>query len=226
MPIESATYVSQLVVSNPTGGDPRNTTDDHLRLIKAVLQNTFPSLSGAVNASQSDLNKLYNTTATSADINLLAGIAAAGNVLAHFPSGTKLPFYQPTPPAGWNVVTVQNDSMMRVVSSGSTGGTSGAGSGHSPILNNVVPSHTHNYSGSTGNNNVDHTHEYDRYDRSGITVGASINTVYAVNASTTRYSTGGQSQPHHHDYSGTTDGGSSNTNWQPRYMDFCIGSKV
>lgn len=47
MPLEPATHISDLVITNPTGGDPKSQGDDHLRLIKSVLQNTFPSLVGA-----------------------------------------------------------------------------------------------------------------------------------------------------------------------------------
>jgi len=44
MPIEVATYVSQLVSSNPVGvSDIVGQGDDHFRLLKAVIQNTFPN---------------------------------------------------------------------------------------------------------------------------------------------------------------------------------------
>ncbi len=41
MGLESATYVSDLVSSNPTGTDLESQGDDHLRLIKSSLQTTF-----------------------------------------------------------------------------------------------------------------------------------------------------------------------------------------
>jgi len=44
MTVESATYITQLNTAFPQGVDPRSRGDDHLRLIKAVLQNTFPGL--------------------------------------------------------------------------------------------------------------------------------------------------------------------------------------
>lgn len=48
MGLESATYISSLNVSNPVGAsDSRREGDDHLRLIKAVLKNTFPSAAQA-----------------------------------------------------------------------------------------------------------------------------------------------------------------------------------
>lgn len=44
MSLESASYISQLNSANPPAGDPVANAADHLRLIKAVLQTTFPSL--------------------------------------------------------------------------------------------------------------------------------------------------------------------------------------
>jgi hypothetical protein len=49
MGIESGTYVTDLVATNPPGTDPKSQGDDHLRLIKSVLKNTFPGADGAVN---------------------------------------------------------------------------------------------------------------------------------------------------------------------------------
>lgn len=43
MGLESATYIDDLDSSNPTSSDQRKQGDDHLRLIKSVLKNTFPN---------------------------------------------------------------------------------------------------------------------------------------------------------------------------------------
>jgi len=43
MALETATYIGQLVPTNPTGTDPKSQGDDQIRLIKQVLQNTFPN---------------------------------------------------------------------------------------------------------------------------------------------------------------------------------------
>lgn len=40
--LESATYIADLVETNPLAGDPKNQGDDHVRLIKSVLKNSFP----------------------------------------------------------------------------------------------------------------------------------------------------------------------------------------
>jgi hypothetical protein len=55
MSLESGTYISDLVVTNPPGTDPKSQGDDHLRLIKATLKNTFPNVAGAATASHTQL---------------------------------------------------------------------------------------------------------------------------------------------------------------------------
>jgi hypothetical protein len=93
MGLESATYISQLIATNPVGAvDDYATADDHLRLIKGVLQNQFPNfVAAAVNptdvelnllvgllASAAELNALDGYTGNTADLNVMAGAAAAG----------------------------------------------------------------------------------------------------------------------------------------------------
>ena len=47
MALESATFLSGLVATNPTGSDVKGQGDDHIRLIKAVLVATFPNATRA-----------------------------------------------------------------------------------------------------------------------------------------------------------------------------------
>ena len=47
MALESATYISGLVTTNPTGSDSISQGDDHLRLIKTVLKNSLPNITTA-----------------------------------------------------------------------------------------------------------------------------------------------------------------------------------
>jgi hypothetical protein len=57
MGLEAATYIEDLVGTNPTGSDDKNQGDNHLRLIKDVLQNQFPNLGdAAVTSSAAELN--------------------------------------------------------------------------------------------------------------------------------------------------------------------------
>ena len=45
MAVESASWVTQLVDTNPVVSDPVGEGDDHLRMLKTVLKNSFPSTS-------------------------------------------------------------------------------------------------------------------------------------------------------------------------------------
>lgn len=47
MALEAATFVNDLVITNPVSGDNVSQGDDHLRLLKSVLKDTFPNLSRA-----------------------------------------------------------------------------------------------------------------------------------------------------------------------------------
>lgn len=66
MALETGSYIDSLVATNPTATDALAQADDHLRLIKSTIKNTFPSITGAVNATQTELDILDgDTSATS-----------------------------------------------------------------------------------------------------------------------------------------------------------------
>lgn len=218
MSLETGTTISQLDSSNPTISDPVSQGDDHLKLIKAVLKAQFPGSGGAG----------FNTPilATEAQLNQLA---SAGSI---FPSGTKMPFYQASPPTGWSVTAIQNDSMMRVVSAAGTGGTSGVGAGHSPVQNDIVASHTHTFYGTTH----DHAITTTAHSHTNGMVDSGFQAVIGAGITIWKPSTSGDIQ----NTSSTTvvannalavAGGSNSLTgvvggWQPRYMDFCVGTRV
>jgi hypothetical protein len=57
MGLEAATFIHQLNAANPVGAsDPKGQGDDHLRMIKACLQATFPNIAGAVTPTHTQLN--------------------------------------------------------------------------------------------------------------------------------------------------------------------------
>jgi hypothetical protein len=58
MPLESATYIDELVSTNPAASDGLAQADDHLRLIKAVLLASFPNISGAADVTDVQLADL------------------------------------------------------------------------------------------------------------------------------------------------------------------------
>jgi len=47
MPLETASHVADLDPSNPVATDATAQGDDHLRLIKTALRNTFPNFTSA-----------------------------------------------------------------------------------------------------------------------------------------------------------------------------------
>lgn len=170
---------------------------------------------------------------------------------ASVPAGAVMLFASASAPTGWTQTTtdIANNRMLRVVNT--TGG--GSGGSHSPILNNVVPSHTHGFttglqsadhghSGSTGGVSADHAHatlHVTNYHPFGLSsIGGTSPGIIATNAyseiqweSTSGananhvhgFSTGGVSANHSH--SGSTDNGSSQTNWTPRYVDLIMCTK-
>jgi len=60
MSLESANLINELDPAWPTATDPVSQGDDHVRMIKHVLQTQFPNLTDAVTASSNDLNKGAN----------------------------------------------------------------------------------------------------------------------------------------------------------------------
>jgi len=71
---ETATYISQLVATNPVASDSVSVGDDHLRMLKTVLKTQFSGLSGttAVTATEAEMNYLdIATLGTSADSKVL-----------------------------------------------------------------------------------------------------------------------------------------------------------
>src|SRR6516164_324584 len=56
MTVESATYINGLVSANPSSSDLKSEGDDHIRLIKSTIKNTFPNVTGAVTLTATQLN--------------------------------------------------------------------------------------------------------------------------------------------------------------------------
>ena len=81
MGLETGTYISDLNSSTPVAGDPVNEGDDHLRLIKATVKASFPSVSGAVSATHTELNLIDGVTATTTELNYV-DIASLGTAEA------------------------------------------------------------------------------------------------------------------------------------------------
>jgi len=92
MSLESASWINQLVATNPEGTDPKSQGDDHLRMIKAVLKNQFPAFTG------------QPVTKTEAQLNagLIAGSFGLGGVAVNI---TEAQFQAADLPTGFYHVT-------------------------------------------------------------------------------------------------------------------------
>ncbi len=77
MALETASYINQLVPANPSGADRVHQGDDHIRMLKAVLKNTFPNLTGPVTLTQAQLNGVYSLTVPVGIISIWYGAADA-----------------------------------------------------------------------------------------------------------------------------------------------------
>ena len=62
MALETGSYISALVATNPTASDPKSQGDDHLRFVKAKIIETFPSVTGAVTPTHTELNYVDGVT--------------------------------------------------------------------------------------------------------------------------------------------------------------------
>jgi hypothetical protein len=86
MALENGTYVNSLVPANPASTDGLAQADDHIRLIKSTLKNTFPNLTGVVTATQADLNNTTSIPSSLTDLGITDG-TASGQVLTTDGSG-------------------------------------------------------------------------------------------------------------------------------------------
>ena len=62
---QNAKYISDLDANAPAGGDSIAQGDDHLRLIKSTIKETFPNVKGQVTASHDQINDLVGGAAAS-----------------------------------------------------------------------------------------------------------------------------------------------------------------
>ena len=82
MALETGTYIDSLVAANPAATDALSQADDHLRLIKATLKATFPSVTGAIEATHTAINTkvaepVSAITSDGSDPSLASGITGA-----------------------------------------------------------------------------------------------------------------------------------------------------
>lgn len=85
MPLETAIYIDGLVTTNPLGSDPLSAADDHIRLIKSSIKNTFPNISAAVTATEEDLNQAMRKDGST----MTGPLVLSGNPTTNLQAATK-----------------------------------------------------------------------------------------------------------------------------------------
>ena len=138
MALESPTYISDLVATNPVGSDNISDGDAHIRNLKSAIKATFPNVSGAVTPTHTELNYVTGVTSSiQAQLNALSG--GGGSVSS---VGMSVPTFlsvagSPITSAGTLAVSLSGTALP--VTSGGTGQTSAANA-----INGLLPSQTGN----------------------------------------------------------------------------------
>ena len=218
MALESADYITRLDPTAPRHEDPADQGDDHIRVIKQAVRNTFSRMDGPVTITPSEANQLTGSTQNvQAAIDALeaedVALRALIGGISEFPSGTRMVFYQASAPAGWTQVTSAqvDNAMLRVVSN--------AGGGHGGSTSPISWTHSHGTSPHTLT--VDqmpaHTHDFPlRAVNNGphpIDPGASPSRERVIGTHTTESTGGGEAHSH---------GNTAAINWRPRYIDMIV----
>ena len=89
MGLETGNFIDDLVDTNPLGTDQKLAGDDHLRLIKEILQGTFPVASRAFNFEQAVTSASGTITVVAADDKKIFRVAVgAGARTVNLPLGS------------------------------------------------------------------------------------------------------------------------------------------
>jgi hypothetical protein len=213
MPLETGTTIADLDTRWPLSSDPVSAGDDHIRLLKAILQSQFPNFDSVLSVSSDELNFMDGVTSSvQAQLDAITGATDA------IPSGTVMSFFQAAAPVGWTQITAHTDAALRVVSGagGGTGGTDGFStmsahvhgtSGH-VLTTAELPSHTHPITVWSG---VD-TDATPNFVSGRVTdTGGTVTGTLATNAT-------GSDSSHTH-------GDTAASSFAPKYLDMILASK-
>jgi hypothetical protein len=203
----------------PTALPARNIFDGTANPITSTMKTAMGSL-------RDFLADLLGTTGVAADARTALDVG--------FASSTKALFGQASAPTGWTQVTTDNatNRMLRVVNTAGAG----IGGGDSPILNNIVVTHTHTYSGTTGNQNASHTHTdsgHQHPSAADVSYSPTVAQAGSQGFANIGYNTGygyaalgTETANHGHAFSGTTAApAGAGSGWAPRYLDLILCSK-
>lgn len=211
MALESAQYVSQLNSANPLSTDTVSQADDHLRLIKQALVNTFPNLTAPVTATAAQLNAPVPPGLIAMWSGSIASI-----------------------PAGWYLCNGANNTPdLRdrfIVGAGTTYAVGATGGANTVTLTEAqIPAHTHTITATTDSQGAHthtvsdpgHTHSYVSPGGTGtIAGGFGISAIGATTGSAVTGISINSAGAHTHTISATaatTGGGTAHENRPPYY---------
>lgn len=253
LPFCSTDSGTNLLTQNQYQADAQRSIGHQTGIARSVLANKAARQAAAMAAGlgqfiadgQAD-NVTDNLTPAQIAAMIILAVRAAVNaniVASEFPANTALLFLQASAPAHWvqDTTEMANGRSLHIVAD-NTGGASGGL--HNPSVCNVVAAHTHSL--TTGGQSAAHSHvvtdpghHHDMTTLPNIPptgqstpygLVAAMNetntTVYttSMGTATTGISIGNSSGDHTH--SGSTDSGSSSTNWQPKYTNAILCRKA
>jgi hypothetical protein len=222
-PLVAKNYI---IKNNTTGGFAIN-----IRAATGASVSIPNGVTSAVYCDGTDFNLALTQTLIAAGVGIsIATVGATSTITntSNFVSGTRMPFAQAAAPTGWTQDTSDNanNRMLRVVNTAGNG----VGGSSSPILNNVVSSHTHTFTGNALGNHTHtdsgHTHiVYAIYSGGaegggGSPTPASSNFNQNTSTSSANISSNSAGTP-----SGSISANGSASDWTPRYIDMIICSK-
>ena len=210
MALESTTYINGLVATNPTGTDPKSQGDDHIRLVKSAIKNTFSGIAGEVTATHTELNYCDGVTSNiqTQINNAVTGAYPVGSIYMNASNGTN-----PSSLLGFGTWVAFGEGRMVLgesssYSAGSTGGSKDA----------IVVSHTHT---GTTSSNGGHSHNYAGGEYSGsydYGTNMSVNNLgTATGGRANNYDTSSVSD-HTHSFTTSSSGSSGTDKNMPPYI--------
>jgi hypothetical protein len=214
MGLETATYVNQLVSTNPAASDGLSQGDDHIRLVKGALLSTFPNFTSAqLSATQAMIDAAANPTGklaafvyATSDPGWLrcnggtfayATHPALGSALGYSSGTCTLPNFEDTGRyvrsvhTGVAVGTYQANGTASHTHGLTVTGTSA----------NESAGHTHNAVGTTANESANHYHTLTN--PVSVQSGSSVSVLSASGSGGS--STSNEVVSHNHTFSTTTD---------------------